>query len=457
MVSLQSGQIEEWTLVNNSAVDHPFHIHQGDFAVISINGKAVNPPKYDTSLQQISVYPQGAYVYNSTRDTVNIPAGGNVVIRFKVPAAPGKYVFHCHILPHEDAGMMMAVLNGPNAEQRRVAVGTAAGQGSSVLVQDGNGNTVGRVQALPRGSWNGGVATATGDVDGDLTQDIVTGPASISGGRAAMVTVFSGTTLQPLASFQPFPETPRAGVSLATGDIDGDGKSEIIVGRIRLGQSLVRIFRKDDSSPTGWVKWRDLSGVLPNNAYSASGVTVTSADFNGDNFDDIAIGAGFGRGREPRVIGFDGAMLSSTDVTMQRMQIFSFVASGGMGAGVNLAAGYMDPTTVPSFKANLVTTPQVGRGRGQASVWANLVGDTMEMPGHMSGMAGMAGMTTNPPMPQAVFALAGALPTGGWKLSVGRLGKQGISSLAYWSNAGAVRYQSIDANGVVSSVQTPVS
>ena len=81
----------------------------------------------------------------------------------------------------------------------------------------------------------------------------------------------------------------------------------------------------------------------------------------------------------------------------------------------------------------------------------------MEMPGHMSGMGGLEGMTTNPPMPQAVFALAGALPAGGWKLSVGRLGKQGISSLAYWSNAGAVRYQSIDANGVVSSVQTPVS
>lgn len=119
MVSLQSGQVEEWTVVNKSAVDHPFHIHQGDFAVISINGKAVNPPTYDTSKPNpIAVYPQGSYVYNSTRDTVNVPAGGNVVIRFKVPAAAGKYVFHCHILPHEDAGMMMAVLNGPNSEER---------------------------------------------------------------------------------------------------------------------------------------------------------------------------------------------------------------------------------------------------------------------------------------------------------------------------------------------------
>jgi hypothetical protein len=81
----------------------------------------------------------------------NLPAGEQVDDK-------RKFEF---LLPHEDAGMMMAVLNGPNAEERRVAVGTAVGQGSSVLVQDGDGNTVGRVQAMPRGSWNGGVATAT--------------------------------------------------------------------------------------------------------------------------------------------------------------------------------------------------------------------------------------------------------------------------------------------------------
>jgi len=355
------------------------------------------------------------------------------------------------------------VLNGPNSEERRVAVGTAVGQGSSVLVQDGDGNTVGRVLGMPA-SWQGGVTTATGDVDGDLTQDIVTGPSTASKGAKAaptLVSVFSGAALsKPPVKFLPFPDTPYAGVTLATGDIDGDGKAEILVGLKRLGPSLVRIFRADGSN---WSKWRDLSGVLPNNANSGSGVTVASADFNGDNFDDIAIGAGLGQGREPRVIGFDGYAMGSTDVTMQKMQIFSFVASGGMGAGVNLAAGYIDPTTVPSYTANLVTTPQAGTSRGKASVWGNLAGETMAMPGGMSGMSGMSGMahtagaTTNVPKLQAVFALAGALPTGGWKISVGRLGKQGISSLAYWSNAGAVQFKSIDANGLVSSVQAPVA
>ena len=109
MVSIQAGQVEEWLLTNTSGVDHPFHIHQTDFAVISVNGIAV------------STSGDAPYPYISLRDTVSIPAGGNVVIRFRVTSIPGKYVFHCHILPHEDKGMMMSVISGPNETQRRVA------------------------------------------------------------------------------------------------------------------------------------------------------------------------------------------------------------------------------------------------------------------------------------------------------------------------------------------------
>src|SRR5262249_11934377 len=145
IVTMQAGQVEEWTLVNPSNVDHPFHIHQTDFAVISIDGQPVNTQG------------QGAYPYVSLRDTVNIPAGGNVVIRFRVSPILGKFVFHCHILAHEDAGMMLAVDVEPDAPGRRVALGAGDGEGGGALVRDGQGNQIGRIDPLPPG-WQGGVA-----------------------------------------------------------------------------------------------------------------------------------------------------------------------------------------------------------------------------------------------------------------------------------------------------------
>jgi len=84
------GTTEEWTLVNHSNEDHPFHIHVNDFQVMSVNGKP-----YDA---------------NGLQDIVTIPkSGGEVVIRNQYLDFTGEYVFHCHILAHEDAGMMQTV------------------------------------------------------------------------------------------------------------------------------------------------------------------------------------------------------------------------------------------------------------------------------------------------------------------------------------------------------------
>src|SRR4029453_15799449 len=120
LVPLQVGQVEEWLLVNTSPVDHTFHIHQTDFAVISVN---TNPVQYIFPIRDAT-----PYRYVSLRDSVNIPPGGSVVVRFRVSLELGKYVFHCHILSHEDFGMMMAVLAVPNAAQRRIALGPRPGQ-----------------------------------------------------------------------------------------------------------------------------------------------------------------------------------------------------------------------------------------------------------------------------------------------------------------------------------------
>ena len=65
---------------------HPFHIHVNDFEVISINGRP-----YDA---------------RSLQDTVPLPVHGKVVIRQRFARFTGKFVYHCHILAHEDHGMM---------------------------------------------------------------------------------------------------------------------------------------------------------------------------------------------------------------------------------------------------------------------------------------------------------------------------------------------------------------
>ena len=86
--------VEEWTLTNTTDEYHPFHIHVQPFQVVSVNGQPVKGVEY--------------------RDTVPIPpmvngVPGKVVIRQRYTDFTGRFVFHCHILFHEDNGMMAPV------------------------------------------------------------------------------------------------------------------------------------------------------------------------------------------------------------------------------------------------------------------------------------------------------------------------------------------------------------
>jgi suppressor of ftsI len=83
------GTVEEWTIRNVTAEQHPFHLHVNDFQVVSVNGQPYNAA--------------------SLQDIVILPADGEVVIRTPFMDYPGKFVFHCHILFHEDHGMMAVV------------------------------------------------------------------------------------------------------------------------------------------------------------------------------------------------------------------------------------------------------------------------------------------------------------------------------------------------------------
>jgi FtsP/CotA-like multicopper oxidase with cupredoxin domain len=85
------GAVEEWTVRNDTDDLHVFHIHQVGFQVIDING---------------SPAPFEGYV-----DTVKVPERGTVTVRmaFTDPVIVGRFMFHCHVLKHEDRGMMAQI------------------------------------------------------------------------------------------------------------------------------------------------------------------------------------------------------------------------------------------------------------------------------------------------------------------------------------------------------------
>ena len=78
--------IEDWTITNASMMDHPFHLHVWPFRVVDRSNRTPLDPGW--------------------RDTVNVPAGESVTVRVVFRDFTGTAVYHCHILDHEDLGMM---------------------------------------------------------------------------------------------------------------------------------------------------------------------------------------------------------------------------------------------------------------------------------------------------------------------------------------------------------------
>ena len=80
------GHLQVWDIVNESSIDHPFHLHGFFFQVVNVNGAAPE--------------------YLSWEDTVNIPARGRVRIAWLPDERLGEWMYHCHILEHHAGGMM---------------------------------------------------------------------------------------------------------------------------------------------------------------------------------------------------------------------------------------------------------------------------------------------------------------------------------------------------------------
>lgn len=78
--------VEDWEVTNTGSMAHPFHIHTNKFQIISQNGQRVP--------------------YAAWKDVVSVSPGETVRIRMAFRDYTGKTVYHCHVLDHEDRGMM---------------------------------------------------------------------------------------------------------------------------------------------------------------------------------------------------------------------------------------------------------------------------------------------------------------------------------------------------------------
>jgi hypothetical protein len=174
-------------------------------------------------------------------------------------------------------------------------------------------------------AFQGGVRVAIADMDEDRIPDIIVGAGP---GGGPHVEIFSGATGQlissPIASLMAFDTAFTGGVYVAGGDLNGDGRGDLIVGAGEGGGPHVKVFNGQDGSL--------LFNDFVYESTFTGGVRVAAGDINADGFADIVTGPGLGGGPFVKVF-------SGVDNSLYR----AFLAfKPGFRGGVFVGSGDVD-------------------------------------------------------------------------------------------------------------------
>ena len=160
--------------------------------------------------------------------------------------------------------------------QKEIIVGAGKGNDPWVKVFNAQGKQLAKFNAFDS-SFKGGVSVAVADLDGDGKMEIVTGSGA---GLNSEVRVFSNSG-QLENKFSVFEPGFQGGVNIATGDVNGDGQAEIVVGAGPGGGPQVAIYNGDGQLQSQFFAYdKDFS----------KGVRVAVSDVNGDGQMDILAG-----------------------------------------------------------------------------------------------------------------------------------------------------------------------
>jgi hypothetical protein len=191
-------------------------------------------------------------------------------------------------------------------------------------------------------SFLGGVRVAGGDVDGDGFADIIVG----AGSETSHVKVFSGKTEAEIESFFAYSPTFQGGVFVAAGDVNGDGRADIITGAGPGAGPHVKVF----SGAT----LAEINSFFAYGAGFTGGVRVAAGDVNGDGRAELITAPG--SGQDPQVKAFDarnGADIKSFFAYDPTFTGGVFVGSRAPRASTRLSAATGAATNVSFTTATL--------------------------------------------------------------------------------------------------------
>ena len=217
-----------------------------------------------------------------------------------------------------------------------LAVGTGAGGGPRVVVYNPDRTIRFDFFAFDV-DFRGGVTVATGDITGDGIDDIVAGAGD---GGGPEVRVFDGATGTLLSSFFAYDPGFRNGLNVAVGDVTGDGTPDIVTGAGPGGAAHVKMF----DGRTG----AEVRSFFAFDPAFRGGATVAAGDTTGDGAAEIIAGAAAGGG--PRVEVYDGR----SNALLQSFFAYASTFTGG----VFVAAGDLTGDGL----ADILTGPGVGGG-----------------------------------------------------------------------------------------------
>jgi pimeloyl-ACP methyl ester carboxylesterase len=207
-----------------------------------------------------------------------------------------------------------------------IATGSPPGLPPIVHIYDaGTGKLINSFEPYPP-RYRGGVEVGVGDFNDDGTPDIVT----VNGaGARPIAQIFDGTTGALLGKFAVAPASYRGGVSLAVGDVNGDGIADVVVADDQ-GQPWVTVFEGPSGTP--------IASFLAYGAKYRGGVRVAVGDFNHDGLDDIATVNASG---VPEVKVFAGGSYT----TLADIKASDYAARGG----ASIAAGDVNGDRTPDL------------------------------------------------------------------------------------------------------------